>query len=519
MKPAPEELPLSTNGNPISLDTAQDTVPNQVRVCIVGSGFAGLGLAIRLRKAGIEDFVVLERDRDLGGTWYQNTYPGCQCDVPSHLYSFSFALNPHWSRTYPLQPEIEDYLHRCADRFGIRPRIHLDCEVQGARYEEESAHWKLDTTKGQLSCEVLVLAVGALSEPSYPAIPGRERFDGTSFHSATWDHGHDLSGERVAVIGTGASAVQVIPNIQPQVGRLSVFQRTPPWVLPHTDRPLTRFEQRLYRTLPQVQRAVRRGIYWGREALVLGFTKDQRLMRLPEQLAKWHLRRQVPDPSLREKLTPDYRIGCKRILLSNDYYPAFLEPNVELVSEEIREVTNRGIVTMDGMEREVDTIIYATGFKVTDMSVARVVSGRDGHLLADEWAPSPHAHRGTAVPGFPNMFVLVGPNTGLGHSSMVHIIESQIAYVLDALRIKAERGLSSLEVQRAAEQAYNEEIQRQMQGTVWTAGGCSSWYLDSTGKNSTLWPGFSYEFRNQLTRFDEESYELHRLPERSPAAP
>ncbi len=478
----------------------------EVRIAIVGGGFAGIGMAIRLRQAGIEDFVVLERAGDVGGTWQANTYPGCQCDVPSHLYSFSFEPNPGWSRTYSRQPEIWDYLRRCAQRHGLGPQLRLRHEMTGAAWDAQTQRWNVKTSRGHFSAALLVDATGPLSHPARPSIPGLEDFEGTVFHSAEWDHDHDLAGERVAVIGTGASSIQFVPQIASKVGKMHVFQRTAPWIIPHSDRATTRAERRIYRALPVTQRAVRAGIYWGREATVVMFAKRPRLGRIVERAAGLHLRRQIPDRSLRERLKPSFRLGCKRVLISNTFYPALARENVELITEKIAAIDGRAIVMADGSRREVDTIILGTGFHVTDPPTAWLVRGRGGKTLAQIAGPSPRAYLGTAMRGFPNLFKLIGPNTGLGHSSMVFMIESQLAYVMDAIRQMDERAIASVEVRRDAVDAYNDELQAMMAGTVW-ATGCASWYLDATGHNTTLWPDFTFRFRKRTRRFDADAYD------------
>jgi cation diffusion facilitator CzcD-associated flavoprotein CzcO len=378
------------------------------RVAVIGSGFSGLGMAIRLKKAGIQDFVVFERASDLGGTWRDNTYPGCQCDVESNLYSYSFAPSPAWSRTYAPQAEIWDYLRACAARFELGPHIRYRHEVSSATWDDAVARWRIETSGGPFSADVLVAAPGPLSEPSVPAIPGLGEFPGPRFHSANWDHGVELAGKRVAVIGTGASAIQFVPRIQPAVAQLHLFQRTPPWVLPHRDRKVRGVARALYRAIPGWQRLVRTGVYWSRELFVIPFMRV-RSDSMPERLARGHLDKQVADPGLRVRLTPRYAIGCKRILISNNYYPAIQKPNVELVTDEIREVRGGSIVTAGGDEREVDVIILATGFRVTEMPFAGRVIGRDGKCLAEQWSGSPTAYRGTTVAGFPNLFLLLGP--------------------------------------------------------------------------------------------------------------
>src|SRR4051812_44891306 len=333
---------------------------DDARIAIIGTGFAGLGMAIRLKQEGIEDFVLLEKGHDVGGTWRENTYPGVQCDVPSHLYSFSFAPNPNWTRTFPLGAEIQAYLRDCAERYGVLPHIRFGAEVLMTAWNDDDQRWEIETSDGNVNARVLVAGTGPLHEPSMPAVPGLDRFEGKTFHSAEWDHDHDLTGERVAVVGTGASAIQFVPRIQPKVSRMHVFQRTPPWIMPHPDRALSPLEHRIYRALPSAQLAMRAAVYWARETFVLGFM-DRRFAKLPQRVALKHLRDQVPDPELRRKLTPDYTIGCKRVLLSNDYFPALMQPNVELVNDGIAEVRASSVVTADGSEREVDTIIFGTG--------------------------------------------------------------------------------------------------------------------------------------------------------------
>ena len=495
---------LAESPPPADLDAAP---PTEVDVLIVGSGFSGLGMAIRLKQRGLDDFVVLERAEEVGGTWWFNTYPGCGCDVPSHLYSFSFALNPDWSQTYSLQPEIRDYIRRVADQFEVRPHIRFGTDFTGASWDEDGGHWNVETSQGRYRARVLVSGAGPLTEPKMPEVPGLDRFEGHQFHSARWDHDYDLEGKRVASIGTGASAIQYVPAIQPEVEQLYVFQRTPPWVFPHTNRPVRGWEKRLYRRFPRLQRLARGGVYSVRELAVLGFVKNPRLMGIAERMATKHRDSQITDPELREKVTPDYTIGCKRILPTNKWYPALGQPNVELVTDAIEEVKEHSIVTKDGVEREVDTIVYGTGFSVSDMPVAKLVRGRDGRSLDETWGGSPHAYLGTAIAGFPNFFMLLGPNTGLGHNSMIYMAESQIAYVLDALREMEQRGASALEVRPEVERQYNERLDRRMDGTVWNTG-CASWYLDDTGRNGTLWPDWTWRFRHRTAKFDAAHYEL-----------
>jgi len=476
-------------------------------IVVVGSGFSGLAMAVALKRSGREDFIVLERAGEVGGTWRDNSYPGCACDVPSHLYSLSFAPNPAWSSTFSPQPEIQDYLQDVAQRQDVLRHVRFGCELEQATWDEGAGRWLLETSSGRLSARVLITAAGTLSEPAIPDIPGLQDFQGAVFHSATWDHDHDLTGERVAVIGTGASAIQFVPQIQPKVGKLHLFQRTPPWIMPRPERKLTRSERILYRRLPAAQRLMREAIYWARELFAIPLLRVA-LSPMIGRVARRHLRRQVPDPDLRAKLTPSYAPGCKRILVSNDYLPALGLPNVEVVTEGIREITPNSIIDLTGSERPVDTIILGTGFHVTDVAIAERVRGRDGRSLAEHWDGSLQAHRGTTVAGFPNLFLLLGPNTGLGHTSVVVMAEAQVAYIERALAYMQRERIASVEAQPEAQIAWNAGVQRRMKGTVWTAGGCASWYLDRKGLNTTLWPDFTFRFRHALSDFNPSEYRL-----------
>jgi cation diffusion facilitator CzcD-associated flavoprotein CzcO len=483
------------------MNESRQQPPTEVDVAIVGTGFSGIAMAARLKRSGRDDFVVCERAREIGGTWRENTYPGCRCDVPSHVYSFSFAPNPAWSSTFSPQAEIREYIERVAAEQGILPHVRFGCEVEDARWDPAARRWRLQTSRGPLSARVLVAGSGPLHEPKLPDIPGLSDFEGTVFHSASWDHDHDLAGERVAVIGTGASAIQFVPQIQPEVERLHLFQRTPAWIMPRADRPLTRVEKWLFRRYPALQRAVRGAVYWARELFAIPMLRVA-LAPLLRAIGNRHMSRQVPDPELRAKLTPDYLPGCKRILVANDYLPSLTRPNVELVCDGIAAVRERSVVTSDGVERDVDTIILGTGFHVTDIPVADRIRDGEGRSLAETWDGSPQAHRGTMVAGFPNLFFLLGPNTGLGHNSVVYMAEVQANYVLRALDHLCAHGLETVEPTAEAQRRWNEQVQRRMKGTVWTEGGCSSWYIDRNGLNTTLWPDFSFRFRRALRRFD-----------------
>jgi cation diffusion facilitator CzcD-associated flavoprotein CzcO len=476
-----------------------------VGTVIIGSGFSGLGMAIRLKQEGIDDFTVLERGDDVGGTWHFNTYPGCACDVPSHLYSFSFAPNPKWSETYSRQPEIRDYIRRLADDYGVRPHVRLNCTVEGIEWQDGG--WKVATSDGPLRARVVVAGMGPLAEPKFPPVEGLDEFEGEMFHSARWNHDYDLTGKRVAAVGTGASAIQFVPEIQTQAAQVHVIQRTAPWVMPHPNRAIRRWEARLYTRFPPLQKLVRGTAYVFRELLVLGFVKSPTLMKLPERIARRHMRSQISDPALLEKVSPSYTIGCKRILPSNQWYRALSQPNVELLTGGVERVTANSVVTGDGEEREVDAIIFGTGFQVTEMPVGRIVRGPGGKTLDEVWQGSPRAHLGTAMPGFPNLFLLLGPNTGLGHSSMVYMIESQVAYVMDALRHMDVQGADTVEVRAEAAERFNADVDQRMQGTVWNTG-CASWYLDVTGRNSMLWPDWTWRFRQRTASFDPADFEL-----------
>ncbi|MDX5455120.1 MAG: NAD(P)/FAD-dependent oxidoreductase, partial [Rhodococcus sp. (in: high G+C Gram-positive bacteria)] len=409
---------------PVTDTIATDAHPRQVDTLIIGSGFAGLGAAVRLTQAG-KDFVVLERGSEVGGTWRDNTYPGAACDVPSNLYSYSFALNPGWTRSFSPQPEIQAYIASIADKYDVRRRTVFGCDVQTVRWNDATHRWDVQTTKGAFEARIVVSAVGALCEPALPDIEGIDRFRGEIFHSARWNHDADLTGKRVAVIGTGASSIQIVPAIAGKVAHLDVYQRTAPWVLPRADREYTPVERLAFRHLPGFQRLSRALQYLTRETQVVGLAKAPAFMKPLELAARTHIRRQIADPELRRKVTPDFQIGCKRMLISNNYYPALARPNVDLVTDGIAEVTTDGIVTRDGTTRQVDAIVVATGFHVTDSPTFAGIFGKDGRSLADVFdATGMQGYKGAAVAGFPNMFFLVGPNTGLGHTSMVYMIES-----------------------------------------------------------------------------------------------
>jgi len=484
------------------------SLPDHVRVAIIGAGFGGLGAGIRLRQAGLTDFVILERAASVGGTWRDNTYPGCACDVPSHLYSFSFAPNPGWSRSFSRQPEILDYLADLSERYALRGHIRFGTDVTQASWEARAARWRLLTSRGELTADVLISAAGPLSEPSLPNIPGLASFPGEIFHSARWNHCYDLQGKRVAVVGTGASAIQLVPKIQPAVGRLVLFQRTPAWILPRRDRRISGPEKWLYRHIPLSQRLARLAIYAGRESTVGAFVKRPALLSGPQRIALRHLARSVPDPALRAALTPHYVMGCKRILLSNDFYPALAAQNAELVAAGLASVDGSVLTAQDGRSREAGVIIFATGFHATDVPIADRVRGSGGVTLAEAWRGDMRALRGATVPGFPNLCLVIGPNTGLGHNSMIHIIESQLDYIVDYVKTLDRLGAPGLDARQDAEQRWCAGIERRMASTVWATGGCVSWYLNAAGRNPTLWPGSTLRFRRATHRIDLTEYAI-----------
>ncbi|MFC8197243.1 flavin-containing monooxygenase [Streptomyces sp. NPDC060006] len=496
------------------------TEHEHVRVAVIGSGFGGLGAAVRLRREGVTDFVVLERAGSVGGTWRDNSYPGCACDVPSHLYSFSFAPNPDWPRSFSGQEHIRAYLEHVTDVFGLRPHLRLNSEVKVMTWDGERLRWVIETSSGTLSADIVVSATGPLSDPKVPDIPGIDTFPGKVFHSARWDHDYDLRGKRVAMIGTGASAAQIVPAIQPDVAKLTLFQRTPPWVMPRVDRAISGAERLLHRTLP-VTAQLRRALLWGiRELQVQAFTKRPRELGLVEQVAKRNLFRAIKDPELRARLTPDYRIGCKRILLSSTYYPALAQPNVDVVASGLGEIRGSTLVADDGSEAEVDAIVFGTGFHVTDMPIADRVVGVGGRTLAEAWAPGMKSLRGATAAGFPNWMTIIGPNTGLGNSSMILMIESQLNYMADYVRqldVLGDR--AALDARPAAVDAWNHRVQERMKRTVWSTGGCTSWYLDQNGVNTTVWPGTTTEFRGATRRVDLAEYDLLRAPAPAPPVP
>lgn len=494
-----------------------------IEIAVVGAGFSGLGMACELLRHGRRDFIVLERGSTVGGTWRDNTYPGCACDIPSDLYSFSFRPNPSWSSNYASQPEILSYLQQVAADYGLlgsgseqsaedfslgsvpAGTISFNTELLAARWEPSTQRWRISTTQGTLLARYLISGHGPLITPHWPDLPGLEGFNGERFHSAQWDHGVELAGKRVAVIGTGASAIQFVPQVQAVAGQLSLFQRTPPWIVPRGWRETTAKRRRIFAKYPILQKLDRQRKFRILETRHLGFTTP-RFNQVMQDFALSYLKRKVKDPQLRAKLTPDYRIGCKRILISDDYFKALQQPGVELVTEPIQQVTGAGVVTADGVEHAADVLICGTGFNATQPKIAELIRNGEGVSLAEKWGADFEAHRGSTVTGYPNLFLIVGPNTALGHNSIIYIIEAQVRYVLSALKQAERRGAVELAPMEQAQARYNQWVQKRLARLVWGRGGCSSYYLSSTGKNTTLWPDRAASFRRLLGRFDAHNY-------------
>ncbi|MFC5185791.1 flavin-containing monooxygenase [Actinomadura harenae] len=469
-------------------------------VVIIGSGFGGIGMAIRLRQAGVVDLVVLEKAGGLGGTWRDNTYPGAACDVPSHLYSFSFERKTDWSRRFPPQEEILGYLWHCARKYEVLPRIRFGTEVTGAEWDEAESAWRVSTSSGVVAARVLVSACGQLNRAVLPEIEGRDSFAGAAFHSSRWDHGVDLRGKRVAVVGTGASAIQIVPELARAAGRLHVFQRSAPYVISKPDRPYRTWEKGVLRAVPGAYAVSRARIYAQFEARALGFVKYPKLMGLMAWRFRKSLGQGVQDAELRERLRPDYPMGCKRILLSDDYYPAFGEPHVELVTEAVARITADGVVTADGRAREVDAIVYATGFASTDFLAPMKIVGRGGRELGEAWRDGgASAHLGITVSGFPNLFLLYGPYTNLGHNSIIYMLESQFRYVVGCVEAMRRAGLDWIEVRPDVQDAFDRRMQELLRATVWNSG-CRSWYMTEDGRIVNNWPGFTFAYRNATRR-------------------
>lgn len=482
----------------------------KTRALIIGSGFAGLGMGIELQRRGV-DFVILEKADEIGGTWRDNTYPGCACDVPSHLYSFSFEPKATWSKLFSPQPEILDYLKGVTDKYGLRRHIRFGSHVDRAHWDDADSRWHVFTTTGcEYVAQFLISGAGALHIPRLPDIDGMDEFAGAAFHSAQWDDGVDLTGKRVAVIGTGASAIQIVPELvrdDAKVARVQLYQRTPPWVVPRPNSPFPKALLTAFKVVPGLRRGVRTAIYWGLEGLGFAMTRRPSLLRAVELVGRWNIRHGVRDKELRRKLTPSYRAGCKRILYAPNYYQAVANPKADLITERIDRITAGGIVTADGVEHACDVIIYATGFHVTDSYTFVDIKGPGGEDLVDRWnREGVVAHRGIAVADMPNLFFLLGPNTGLGHTSVVFMIEAQIHYVAEAIAAVDDVGAQALAPTRAAQDRFNGDLQRRLGGSVWNTGGCRSWYLDEHGVNRTLWSGMTWQYWRATRRLRGSEY-------------
>ena len=480
--------------------------PREVQIAILGAGMGGLGMAAKLRRAGIDSFVILEKASDVGGTWRDNHYPGSGCDVPSHLYSFSFEPKLDWSRKFAKQPEIHDYQLQLTKKYGLRPFIHFNTEVTECHFDEATGLWNLVTATGEkFTANLVVSALGQLNRPAYPKIDGMESFKGTTFHSARWNHDYDLSGKNVCVIGNGASAIQFVPEIVDKVKKLTIFQRSANWVVPKADRPYTDFEQRMFKSFPFLVKLHRWMIYLGLERNFLAFKQGSLFSKLFEKAGRKELEKYVADPKLREILTPDYPAGCKRVLISNDWYPAITKPNCETVISPIERITEEGVVTKDGVTHPADAIIYSTGFESTHFLAPMKVTGLNGVDINDAWRDGAEAHRGVAVAGFPNFFMLYGPNTNLGHNSIIFMLECQINYILQAVETLKNPRLRWLDVRPIAEKEFNKELQRDMQSTVWAAG-CSSWYKNEAGKVTNNWSSYTAKYWWQMRYLDLDEY-------------
>ena len=479
----------------------------QRSIAVVGGGFGGVGAAVMLRRAGYPDVTVFERGERVGGVWHHNTYPGAACDIPSHLYEFSFDPNPNWSRRYAPQQEIQAYLEDVARRHGVADRIRTSTEVTQAHWDGERGKWLLETTAGRHEADVLLTACGQLSVPSVPPLAGLDDFGGPAFHTAEWRHDVDLTGKRVAVVGSGCSAIQVVPAIQPQVSQVDVYQRSPGWTLPKMDFPYKESTQQLFARFPVLQRLDRQAIFAFNELAAAGLTKHHWMLPPFRALARRNITKAIDDPVLLAKVTPDDEIGCKRIMLTDDWYPTLTKPNVDLIVDRITEVTPTGIRTADGTERPADVLVLATGFKSHAFVAPMEIVGAEGRTLAQEWAGIPRAYLGMSVPGFPNMFLLYGPNTNGGSGSVIHVIESGMGHVIAALRVLDRTGAHRIEPSRAGAEAFDRELRARLAGSVWHSG-CTNWYVDEQGNNPSQWPWLWTTYKRRTSRIDPAVYKL-----------
>ncbi|MET8648894.1 flavin-containing monooxygenase [Nocardia aurea] len=478
-------------------------------VAVIGGGFAGIGTAIRLKQRGIENFAIFERGTAIGGTWRDNTYPGAACDIPSRLYSYSFAPNPDWSHTYSGSEEILGYIESMAAEFGLHRHFRFAHNVTGIVFDESAGLWEVGVEGGvdPVRARTVVLASGPLANASLPPIRGIETFTGHKIHSARWDHDYDFTGKRVAVVGTGASAVQIIPELVKKAASVTVFQRTPGWVLPRVNRRTTPLTKQLYRHVPGAETLSRQLWFYGHESVALGVVWNTPLTRVVEMVGKAQLRRQVKDPWLRRQLTPDFRAGCKRLLMTDDYYPALQRDNCKLITWPIARISEQGIRTAEGIEHRADCLVFATGFDVSKTGTPIPVVGRDGRVLADEWSGGAYAYKSVAVSGYPNLYFTFGPNSGPGHNSALVYMEAQIDYLVGAIGTILDRNLRLLDVRRERQDRYNAAIQRRLTGTTWNSG-CRSWYLTEDGFNATMYPGFATQYVGQLRALNLDDYHV-----------
>ncbi|MDQ2797613.1 MAG: NAD(P)/FAD-dependent oxidoreductase [Actinomycetota bacterium] len=474
---------------------------------IIGAGFTGLGTAIKLLEAGVDDFVILERSDRVGGTWRDNTYPGAACDIPSLLYSFSFAKNPAWSRAYSPATEICAHIEDLVQRFGLAEYIRFDTTVEGLAFDEDDGVWTVSTSGGDYRARTVVAASGPLADSSFPQIRGIESFVGHKILSARWDHDYDLTGKRVAVIGTGASGVQIIPELVKTAASVKVFQRTAGWVMPRVDVPTPKFAQALFAKVPATQQAARSALFFGHEAAATGLVWNTPVTTMIQRIGALHLRRQVKDPWLRRQLTPDFRAGCKRMLMSSDYYPALQKPNCKLITWPIATISPNGIRTSDGIEHEFDCIVFATGFDVHLDGPPYPVTGLGGRSLAGDWAGHAEAYKSASTHGYPNLFFTTGPNSGPGHNSLLVYVQGQIDYAVAGIKTVLDRDLRYLDVRADVQRRYNDRMQKRLKRTTWMSG-CTSWYLTADGFNASMYPGFASQYLRQMKTFRVGDYEL-----------
>jgi cation diffusion facilitator CzcD-associated flavoprotein CzcO len=481
-------------------------------IAVVGGGFAGVGAVVMLRRAGYDDVTVFERGERVGGVWNHNTYPGAACDVPSHLYEYSFEPNPRWSRRFAPQAEIQAYLEDVARRYGVLDRVRTGTEVTRAEWNGESRVWRLETSGGPHEADVLITACGQLSVPSVPPLPGLADFAGPAFHTAQWRHDVDLAGKRVAVLGTGCSAIQVVPAIQPIVEHLDVYQRSPGWTFPKMDFEYSERAKRLFERFPVLQRLDRATILWFQELAAFAMTRRNWLLRVFRAIGRRQIAKAIDDPALRAKVTPADELGCTRVMLTDDWYPTLTQPNVDVVTDRIAEITPTGIRTADGAERPADAIVLATGFRTHAFVAPMEITGAAGRTLAEEWGAVPRAYLGMTVPGFPNMFLLYGPNTNGGSGSVIFTIEAGMGHVIAALRELDRARARTIEVRRAAADAFDRELRAALAGTVWHTG-CTNWYVDADGNDPSQWPWLWSQYRRRTARIEPGAYEL-QTPER-----